>query len=678
MPGEEGRRSIAGEIDRMEHQVLVGRDREIRYYLDCLEGGAPDTKILNLYGTGGVGKSYLLDEFRRHAGKAGIPFLYIDSRSIPRIPAAFCDYLLRLLHRPIPAAETARMDVRELAARCADELQLAAGGRKLVLALDTFEEIGEMEHWLREQLLVHFHPDILTIVSGRLPLQRDWLSSPAWRRFIARLPLGDLPYEAAHRYMTACGIRHEETIRGIWAQTKGHPLTMSLFVSLAPGRLQDGLFVPEDDYGIFAHVATNWLREVPDPETRELVEAAAVSRHFNQESLSYILEKPVSTERFRLLTGFSIVRKGERGWLLHDLLRDAIGREMRERVPAAYDRLWRRCVQLSSVQLQASLRRKAAAPEITDWVYYIGDRLIRTMFYLQSVNFRLEPLHPSNRDEAERHIENRLRFAQDIRIPFSDPDTDAFIEYRISKEDRVAAFHLIDLRELHELDPRIVKLIRDEQGRMRGLAAIVPIHEGTLPYLLTRPPYSAYFSRLSESNLREFRTPSDSAAGYFVSFIDVDYDDPAMRQAAGLLFISYMLAARLVVTTAPAIPFFRNVFQSLGFEKVQDAVHFDYDGVTPTPYYLLDTRGKKLSAYLNRMISSYGIGLEKEGNDEPIHLLSKRERDVLELLVKGRTNSEIASALILSEATVKKHVFNLFRKLQVKNRIQLMNRFGKP
>ena len=48
--------------------------------------------------------------------------------------------------------------------------------------------------------------------------------------------------------------------------------------------------------------------------------------------------------------------------------------------------------------------------------------------------------------------------------------------------------------------------------------------------------------------------------------------------------------------------------------------------------------------------------------------LTERERDVLESLIKGRSNKEIASSLCISEDTVKSHLKTLFSKLRVHDR----------
>jgi len=50
--------------------------------------------------------------------------------------------------------------------------------------------------------------------------------------------------------------------------------------------------------------------------------------------------------------------------------------------------------------------------------------------------------------------------------------------------------------------------------------------------------------------------------------------------------------------------------------------------------------------------------------------LTKREKDVLTLLVKGYSNKEMAEAMFISEKTIKNHLTSLFRKLGVKDRTQ--------
>lgn len=51
-------------------------------------------------------------------------------------------------------------------------------------------------------------------------------------------------------------------------------------------------------------------------------------------------------------------------------------------------------------------------------------------------------------------------------------------------------------------------------------------------------------------------------------------------------------------------------------------------------------------------------------------LLTKREREVFELLVQDKTTREIAEELFISEKTVRNHISNTIQKLGVKGRAQ--------
>ena len=54
--------------------------------------------------------------------------------------------------------------------------------------------------------------------------------------------------------------------------------------------------------------------------------------------------------------------------------------------------------------------------------------------------------------------------------------------------------------------------------------------------------------------------------------------------------------------------------------------------------------------------------------------LSKRELEILSLLAHGHSNQEIAAKLFVSLSTVKTHIQNLFEKLDVKRRIQAVEK----
>lgn len=57
----------------------------------------------------------------------------------------------------------------------------------------------------------------------------------------------------------------------------------------------------------------------------------------------------------------------------------------------------------------------------------------------------------------------------------------------------------------------------------------------------------------------------------------------------------------------------------------------------------------------------------------PVCGLTHRELEIIGLLGSGASNTEIADKLFVSEHTVKSHLYNIFRKIKVHNRIQAMN-----
>jgi len=55
------------------------------------------------------------------------------------------------------------------------------------------------------------------------------------------------------------------------------------------------------------------------------------------------------------------------------------------------------------------------------------------------------------------------------------------------------------------------------------------------------------------------------------------------------------------------------------------------------------------------------------------YTLTKRERDMLELLLKGQSIQSMAQELYISESTVQKHIYSVYKKLKISNRMQLLN-----
>ena len=64
----------------------------------------------------------------------------------------------------------------------------------------------------------------------------------------------------------------------------------------------------------------------------------------------------------------------------------------------------------------------------------------------------------------------------------------------------------------------------------------------------------------------------------------------------------------------------------------------------------------------------------QRGRSAPGSILTPREIEVLEYIVAGKSNREIAEALYIEEKTVKNHVSNIYSKLHLKNRYEAITR----
>ncbi len=94
-------------------------------------------------------------------------------------------------------------------------------------------------------------------------------------------------------------------------------------------------------------------------------------------------------------------------------------------------------------------------------------------------------------------------------------------------------------------------------------------------------------------------------------------------------------------------------------EEFKQAIRMVHSGSVWAPRRVLCTFIERATASPRRVLP--------QGEDQ----ISEREREVLKLLVAGRSNKEIGEALGIEERTVKAHIGQLMRKVGVQNRIAL-------
>lgn len=99
--------------------------------------------------------------------------------------------------------------------------------------------------------------------------------------------------------------------------------------------------------------------------------------------------------------------------------------------------------------------------------------------------------------------------------------------------------------------------------------------------------------------------------------------------------------------------------------RLLDAIRELYQGGAPMSSQIAR---KVVAAFQNKSAT-------KAGGSEELDDLSNREKEILEQLSKGLMYKEIAAELFISPETVRKHVYHIYEKLHVTNRIEAVNKY---
>lgn len=107
--------------------------------------------------------------------------------------------------------------------------------------------------------------------------------------------------------------------------------------------------------------------------------------------------------------------------------------------------------------------------------------------------------------------------------------------------------------------------------------------------------------------------------------------------------------------------------------------HLRPQPVAPTPrpprHRSFGAAGEALIAptITRRLIGEFAARRDPRQPPAALAELTEREREILRLVARGITNAEIAGRLAISPLTVKTHVSNILRKLDCRDRAQLVN-----
>lgn len=102
--------------------------------------------------------------------------------------------------------------------------------------------------------------------------------------------------------------------------------------------------------------------------------------------------------------------------------------------------------------------------------------------------------------------------------------------------------------------------------------------------------------------------------------------------------------------------------------------HIKFELPSPNVIYITkETDSRELIEIIKRKSLSNGVqAKEAKYTNGTKYKLTNRESKIAELITSGFTNKEIARKLSITEKTVKAHLTNIFTKLELQNRYQLM------
>lgn len=84
--------------------------------------------------------------------------------------------------------------------------------------------------------------------------------------------------------------------------------------------------------------------------------------------------------------------------------------------------------------------------------------------------------------------------------------------------------------------------------------------------------------------------------------------------------------------------------------------------------------GAPMNSQIARKVINYFFVLHQVPENKELNKLSVREQEILQLLSKGYRYKEIAANLFVSIETVRKHIHNIYEKLQVSSRTDAINK----
>ncbi len=217
------------------------------------------------------------------------------------------------------------------------DVNQAASKQRIVLMLDTYEQMTALDGWTRD-VAQRLNENVLLVIAGRAMVNwgRQWSS---WLMHAEVQELKPMPKRVMH-----------ELIRKYYATMRGgepNPKQVNAIIEFSGGlpmvvntAVQLWVKYGVEDFGAVkgevVREVVNRLREGVPTELYPLLETAAALRYFNKDILRAVSEMGDISTGYEELLRFPFVRRRAEGYALHDRVRDMIEENVRTDDPAKY------------------------------------------------------------------------------------------------------------------------------------------------------------------------------------------------------------------------------------------------------------------------------------------------------------------------------------------------------
>ncbi len=434
--------SLRADSARNRNRTFIGREAERDRLARWLKMQSAPTKVVDITGLGGIGKSTLLNIFLHDAHDSGAETAWIDGRACFGTPDGMFRYL--------PPALLEWM-------RAPDE------DTKWVLGIDNFEALRDLSGWLRRDLFAAGPAsNLLILLCERKSSLLEWRLDLDWTGRVEEWALEPFSSDEAMAFLDRRGVPFNAAV-----SAAAHvPLALAIYVDL----YQRGALEGEGARRAREAFSATLLKEVLDTDWREAINILCLVSRAHLDFLNAVLERPLSLSHYRQLASLSFVTDTPAGLGLHDLAAGELLRDFRRLQPEAFQRLRCKVIGALAKSWQQAPDGREDGRLAHDLVRLVGRDLEPWRDYADLYEdphgLEIVPYQPEDRAEALECLNDWARPA----IP-------------MTVAQQAALFDVVATQM-----PDAIHMVRDPSGQSVATICLLPVTRETLDILSTFVP----------------------------------------------------------------------------------------------------------------------------------------------------------------------------------------------